>query len=295
MKRIGFIGLGDMGVFMSKNLIASGYPVKGFDISEKRLEQFAKNGGVPCGSSKDVGMNTDIVIIMVVTAEQAEAVLFGENGLLEKMEVGKTVIITSTIGEQAMRDIAAKAGEKGIHIVDCAVTGGQIGAEEGTLAMMAAAPKEVLDSCMEVLQIIGETIVSVGEEPGMGQAVKNCNGIMSAMTTIAVCEAMALGAKAGIAPQVLTQVIGNGVCGSPLFRNYAEKIMSRRFEGGGVQLKLLYKDTNLLMNMAKDLGVPRYATAVCNQVIHAAMAKYPNEDCWAPVKLYEEVSGKEVK
>ena len=221
--------------------------------------------------------------------------LFGEHGLMESMAKGTTVIVTATIGTKPMMEIAAQAAEYGVNVVDCAVTGGQIGAENASLAMMVAAPKEVIDSCMNILQVLGKTIVVAGDKAGMGQTVKNCNGVMSALCTIATCEAMALGVKAGVDPQVIAQVLGNGSCGSPLFRNYAEKIISRKFSGGGVQLKLLYKDTNIVMDMARELGIPLYGTSVCNEVIHAAMTKYPGEDCWSPVKLYEEITGVEVK
>lgn len=295
MQRIGFVGLGDMGIYMSKNLLKAGYSVKGFDVSEARMKQFVENGGIPCANSAEVGCGIDVAIVMVVTGDQVRSVLFDEHGLLENMTKGATVIVTATIGTKPMMDIAAQAAEQGINVVDCAVTGGQVGAENASLAMMVAAPKAVVDSCMDVLKIMGKTIVVAGEQAGMGQTVKNCNGVMSALCTIATCEAMALGAKAGVDPQVIAQVLGNGSCGSPLFRNYAEKIISRKFVGGGVQLKLLYKDTNIVMDMARELGVPLYGTAVCNEVIHAAMAQFPGEDCWSPVKLYEAITGVEVK
>ena len=295
MQKIGFIGLGDMGIYMSKNLLKAGHMVKGFDVSQARLQQFAENGGVVCQSSAEVGRDIDVAIVMVVTGDQVRSVLFGEHGLKESMAKGTTVIVTATIGTKPMMEIAAQAAEYGVNVVDCAVTGGQIGAENASLAMMVAAPKEVIDSCMNILQVLGKTIVVAGDKAGMGQTVKNCNGVMSALCTIATCEAMALGVKAGVDPQVIAQVLGNGSCGSPLFRNYAEKIISRKFSGGGVQLKLLYKDTNIVMDMARELGIPLYGTSVCNEVIHAAMTKYPGEDCWSPVKLYEEITGVEVK
>lgn len=295
MQKIGFIGLGDMGIYMSKNLLKAGHMVKGFDVSQARLQQFAENGGVVCQSSAEVGRDIDVAIVMVVTGDQVRSVLFGEHGLMESMAKGTTVIVTATIGTKPMMEIAAQAAEYGVNVVDCAVTGGQIGAENASLAMMVAAPKEVIDSCMNILQVLGKTIVVAGDKAGMGQTVKNCNGVMSALCTIATCEAMALGVKAGVDPQVIAQVLGNGSCGSPLFRNYAEKIISRKFSGGGVQLKLLYKDTNIVMDMARELGIPLYGTSVCNEVIHAAMTKYPGEDCWSPVKLYEEITGVEVK
>ncbi|MDO4174954.1 MAG: NAD(P)-dependent oxidoreductase [Eubacteriales bacterium] len=291
MKKIGFIGLGDMGIFMSRNLIRAGYSVKGFDVSEERMKQFQQNGGIVCKTNAQVGTDIDVAIIMVVTAQQVETVLFGENGLMEKMRPGSRVIIAATIGDKPMMELAERAAAKDVQIIDCAVTGGQIGAEAGSLAMMIAAPKADFEACRDIFDVLGKTIVYVGERPGMGQTVKNCNGVMSALSTVAVCEAMALGAKAGVDPKIVAEVLGNGSCGSPLFRNYAEKIISRKFSGGGVQLKLLYKDTNLVMEMATRLGIPLYGTSVCNEVIHAAMARFPGEDCWSPVKLYEEITG----
>ncbi|MGI6175780.1 MAG: NAD(P)-dependent oxidoreductase [Christensenellales bacterium] len=295
MQKIGFIGLGDMGIYMSRNLLRAGYFVQGFDMNPERMEQFKQNGGLPCSSNRQVGENIDVAVIMVFNADQVRSVMFEKNGLLETLREGATVIITATIGMKSMEDIAAEAAKKGIHIIDCAVTGGQIGAEAGVLTMMVSGSKDTIDECRDILDVIGTMLVIVGDKPGYGQLMKHCNGILSTICTIGTCEAMAFGIKAGLDPQQMIEVLGNGTGSSPTFKHDSNKILSRQFSGGGVQLKTLYKDTNLLMEMAKDLEVPLYETAICNEIIHAAFKKFPTEDNWAIIKLYEDIIGVEVK
>lgn len=295
MKKVGFIGLGDMGIYMSHNLMKAGYPVNGYDMNEARVQQFAANGGQACGSSAEVAKNSDIVFIMVLNGDQVKTVMYGEHGLMESIRPDTKIIITATIGDKPMAEVAQKALKQQVQVVDCAVTGGQSGAANGNLTLMVAAPQKALDECMPILKIIGEKIVVAGERPGMGQIVKNCNGVLSALCTIATCEALTLGVKAGVSPEPIIDVLSNGTGSSPIFKNYSAKIIERVFSGGGSQLKLLYKDTNIVMEMATRLNVPVYGTAVCNEVIHAAMAKYPGEDIWASAKLYEEVAGIEIR
>lgn len=295
MHKIGFIGLGDMGIYMSRNMLKGGFSIKGFDISEARRDQFAKNGGVPCNSCAEVGIDIDVAVIMVVSGEQVESVMLGDNGIFETLKEGATVIVIATIGDKPMVEIARRAAIKGVEVIDCAVTGGQKGADMGTLAMMVSGKKPVYEASKPILEAMGKTIVYAGEKPGMGQVVKACNGVMSAITTIGICEALVLGVKAGVTPEVILEVVGNGTAGSYMFSHYTAKIMNREFENNGARLALLYKDINPVMELAREMGIPLHATAAANETIHAGMTRYPTQDIWAVMKLFEEMAGIEVK
>lgn len=296
MKNVGIIGIGDMGMGMSKNLIKDGFSVQGFDINPKRLENFKKLGGKTCSSCADVAVGADVVFVMVLNAAQAENAIFGEKGLSDKLKSNTTVILTATIGKGAVEAIAKKLlEEKNVKMIDSGVSGGQFGADAGTLTMMASGERSVFDSCQDVMNSVGKKIFYVGEKPGMGQVVKACLQAMGAIVYAATFETLILGAAAGVDIQILTDVVASSVCGTPSFKNAAEKIMDRAFVGTGSHVGTMYKDVGITMAMAKELGVPLPTTAIANQIFQATITKFPNEDNWAAIKLYEDIVGVEVK
>jgi 3-hydroxyisobutyrate dehydrogenase-like beta-hydroxyacid dehydrogenase len=295
MKTVGIIGIGDMGIGMSKNLIKRGFNVQGYDVSPSRLEKFKELGGKPCKSCADVATNADAVFIMVLSPEQAESAIFGEHGLAEKINAKTVVILTATIGRTTVENIAKRLLEKGVKMIDSGVSGGQFGADAGTLTMMASGEKTVFDSCQDIMQSVGQKIFYVGEKPGTGQVVKACLQAMGAIVYAATFETLILGAVAGVDIPTLVEVVSSSVCGTPSFTNAAEKIMDREFVGTGSHVRTMYKDVGITMAMAKDLGVPLPTTSIANQIFQAIITKYPEEDNWAGIKLYEEIVGVKVK
>ena len=294
MKKIGFIGIGDMGTYMAKNLLCAGYDVRGYDIDAARLDVFAENGGFVCKNCAEVGEGIDTLVVMVLSEAQVEDVLFGETGAMQTLRPGSTVIITATIGKKAVEELARRMLAEGIYTIDCAVTGGQFGAEAVTLTMMAAGKREVFDDQLPVLEKMGKTIVFAGEEPGLGQVVKLCNSILCTTATLATFEALVLGTKAGIAPEILKEVMGAGIAGSPLFNNCAQRIIDREFYHTGTHIRTFYKDANLSLDMAAHCGVSVPLMALCKEFIKAGITKYPDGDNWIIVKFFEDMAGVEV-
>ena len=294
-KHIGFIGLGDMGFSMARNILKAGYTLTGFDLREERLEMLESLGGKRGTSPADVGKVADAVFIMVMTGQQAEAIVAGPDGLLQTMNSGKTILLTATIEPHEARAIAETVRKKGIHMIDAPVSGGQNGAESGTLALMAAAKKEVWEENLELMKAVGENIFHVGEEIGIGQTVKASLQSLIGCTFTAIFESLVLGSKAGVDGKVLFDVFSASGVSSPLFKNCAKLIMDRKFKGTGSQIGTMYKDLGITMNLARQNGVPMFTTAAAQQLFQAGISKYPDEDNWTITKVLEEIAGTEVK
>ena len=295
MKTVGFVGLGDMGMGMAKNLLKSGFKVKGFDLREDRLKNFTEAGGEPVKSCAEAGDNVDATFVMVLNGSQAKSVILGENGLLGTMKPGSIIIITATIGRKDIKDIEVDVKEKGIKMVDSGVSGGRNGADAGTLTLMVAAEHNVFEECQDLFNAIGGNIHYVGKEIGMGQVVKSCLQALIGVTFEGVFETLALGAKAGIKPEILYDVISTTGVGSPLFKSTTKFIMERKFKNTGSHIGTMYKDLGITMSLAKECGVPMFATSIAMEMFQAGISSFPDEDNWSVVKVFERITGAEVK
>ncbi len=294
MKRIGIIGLGSMGLAMAKNIIDTGFKLIGFDLRQESLRLLEAAGGEPASSAAHVGANADVVFVMVLNGRQVRDVVSGENGLLETMKPGSTIIVSATIDPAEIEELAPLIAEKGIEIIDSPVSGGKGGAEAGTLTLMAAARKEIFDANLDVLQAVGEKIFHVGEEIGMGQTVKASLQALIGATFTAIFESLVLGAKAGVKGEVMYEVYTASGVRSPLLENCAKLIMDRSFKGTGSQITTMYKDLGISMNMAKKNGVAMFTTSAAYELFQSGISLFPEEDNWSIVKLLEQIAGTEV-
>ncbi len=294
-KHIGIIGLGDMGFSMAQNILKAGYQLTGFDLREERLEMLEALGGKRASSPAEVGEVADAVFIMVRTGKQAESIVSGEDGLLKTMNPGKTILLTATIEPHEARSIGKTVAKKGVHLIDAPVSGGQNGAESGTLALMAAADKEVRDENLDLMKAVGENIFHVGEEIGIGQTVKASLQALIGCTFTAIFESLVLGSKAGVSGKVLYEVFSASGVSSHLFKNCAKLIMDRKFKDTGSQIGTMYKDLGITMDLARQNGVPMFTTAAAQQLFQSGISKFPEEDNWTITKVLEEIAGTEVK
>ena len=294
-KHIGIIGLGDMGFSMAQNILKAGYQLTGFDLREERLEMLEALGGKRASSPAEVGEVADAVFIMVMTGKQAESIVSGENGLMKTMNPGKTILLTATIEPHEARSIGKTVAKKGVHLIDAPVSGGQNGAESGTLALMAAADKKVWDENLDLMKAVGENIFHVGEEIGIGQTVKASLQALIGCTFTAIFESLVLGSKAGVSGKVLYEVFSASGVSIPLFKNCAKLIMDRKFKDTGSQIGTMYKDLGITMDLARQNGVPMFTTAAAQQLFQSGISKFPEEDNWTITKVLEEIAGTEVK
>ncbi len=206
MKRIGIVGLGNMGIGMAKNLIKAGFSLSGFDLSEERRKMLSGLGGTPVSSVKALGENSDCVFVMVMNGAQVHSVVAGEGGLLEVMRPGSCIIVSATINPSDIRVLVEPVEKKGIKLIDSPVSGGKSGADNGTLTMMVAARKEVLEEHRGVLEGVGKSIFHVGESIGQGQVVKGALQALIGASFTAIFESLVLGTKAGADPEILYEV-----------------------------------------------------------------------------------------
>ena len=291
MKKVGVIGLGNMGMGMAKNLIKSGFSVIGFDLDAKLLLKLKENGGSTATSTVQVGEETDAVFVMVMNGEQVKAVVAD---LVTGLKDRGTIILTATITPEEAREAYSIADIEGVAMLDSPVSGGMDGAHNGTLTLMTAAKKSVFDDCIKILEAVSSNIFHVGEEIGEGQTVKASLQVFIGASFTAIFESLVLGSKAGIKGQILYDVFSASGVGSPLFKNCAGLIMDRKFKNTGSHISTMYKDLGISLNMAKKNGVPLFTAGAAYELFQAGISMFPDEDNWSIVKLLEQISGTEV-
>ena len=291
MKKVGVIGLGNMGMGMAKNLIKSGFSVIGFDLDDKRLQKLKENGGSTATSTVQVGEETDAVFVMVMNGEQVKAVVAD---LVTGLKDRGTIILTATIRPEEAREAYSIADIEGVAMLDSPVSGGMDGAHNGTLTLMTAAKKSVFDDCIKILEAVSSNIFHVGEEIGEGQTVKASLQAFIGASFTAIFESLVLGSKAGIKGQTLYDVFSASGVGSPLFKNCADLIMDRKFKNTGSHISTMYKDLGISLDMAKKNGVPLFTAGAAYELFQAGISMFPDEDNWSIVKLLEQISGTEV-
>lgn len=206
--KIGFIGLGHMGLPMAKNLLKAGFVVTGFDLEQKALTLFSDAGGLIANSLETLAMDQDILITMLQTGQQVENVCIGKDRLLENAKKSALHIDCSTIDVQSSRKIHHQADTLKLLSVDAPVSGGVAGASAGTLTFMVGGTISAFNKAQPILSHMGKKIIYTGDA-GSGQASKICNNMMLGISMIAVSEAFVLGEKLGLTPQKLHEVVTN--------------------------------------------------------------------------------------
>ena len=290
----GVVGLGDMGSGLAKNLIKSGFPAHGFDLSEARMKAFSDLGGNLAASVRDLAQKTDVVFVMVMTGDQAKSVILGGDGLAANMPKGSVIILTATIKPNEAIEIGKALNGTGIGLVDSPVSGGFPGAQGGTLTMMAAGSHKDMETARPAMEAVSSTIWNVGDQPGQGQTVKAClQSLLGAMFS-ATFEAAAMAAKAGISGQAFYNVVANGSGGCTVTKAALENIIDRKFKGTGSHIATMHKDLTISMNLGEQLGVPLHTAAAAMQIFHAGKTKYPDGDNWVCTRVIEEIVGAEL-
>ncbi len=294
MRRVGIIGLGDMGMGMARNIIEGGFHLTGFDLRDVRLKELEEAGGIRAGTCREVGESSDAVFVMVLNGDQVKEAVFGEDGVAQGMKAGGTIIVSATIHPSEIKQLVVPAAEKGLHLIDTPVSGGKSGADDGALTLMTAAKPEVLEENREVLESVSKAIFHVGEEIGQGQTVKAALQALIGTTFAAIFESLVLGASAGVKGETMFEVFGSSGVSSPLFKGCSKLIMERKFKDTGSQIATMYKDLGITMTMAKETGAAMFATAAAYELFRSGISLFPDEDNWSIVKLLEQIAGTEV-
>ncbi|GAB3675631.1 NAD(P)-dependent oxidoreductase [Salinisphaera aquimarina] len=247
------IGLGNIGASLCRHLIASEHDVTIFDVNADAMAAFSDSSARVATSTQGLAQAVDVVLLSLPNSDIVEKVVLGKDGLASGLAVGKVVIDMSSSRPASTRDIAQRLATDGIHMLDAPVSGGTMRAAEGTLTMIVGGEDAVFERCETLLKIFGSQIIHVGPS-GSGHLAKAINNLLSATTLASACEAVQLGAKAGLEPEKLIEVInassGRSVSTEVKFPRY---ILNRSFDDG-FAISLMDKDARIALETAQELG-----------------------------------------
>jgi 3-hydroxyisobutyrate dehydrogenase len=259
MARIGFIGLGNMGLPMAQNLIKAGHQVEGVDVNPAAVAKLKAAGGASVETAKIAAARADVIITMLPSGKEVREVYLGTGGIIEDANAGTVLIDCSTIDVETARSVAAEAGEKGLMMLDAPVSGGVTGAAAGTLTFMVGGSGQAFTRAESILQKMGKTIVHAGGS-GTGQAAKICNNMILGISMIAVAEAFVLAEQLGLDHQKLFDISSksSGQCWSltsycPVPGPVPTSPANRDYQAGFTAAMML-KDLNLSQAAAKATG-----------------------------------------
>ncbi|HEX2172254.1 MAG TPA: 2-hydroxy-3-oxopropionate reductase [Dehalococcoidia bacterium] len=270
-ERIGFIGLGIMGRPMARNLLKAGYTITVHNRSRGPVDELAGEGARPAVSPREVAAESDVVILMLPDSPDVQAVMLGDDGVLAGARPGMLVIDMSTISPVVARDLADRARTQGVGMLDAPVSGGDVGAIQGTLSIMAGGAAGDFDRARPIFEVLGKTIVHVGES-GAGQVVKACNQIVVALTIEAVSEALTLGSRAGVDPAVIIQVLSGGLAGNKVMEVRGPNFLDHNFKPG-FKIRLHSKDLGIALDAGREYGVALPVTALVDQMLTSLKVK----------------------
>jgi len=294
MAKIGFIGLGIMGKPMAQNLLKAGYELTVYDIVADRMDSLVKAGARQGSSSKDVAAKSDIVITMLPNSPHVREAVLGPDGVLEGARRGTILIDMSSIAPLASREIAAKAREKGVVMLDAPVSGGEPKAIAGTLAIMVGGPEETFEEVKDILARMGSSVTRVGDI-GSGNVAKLANQIIVALNIAAMSEAMVLATKAGVDPEKVFQAIRGGLAGSAVLDAKMPLALKGNFKPG-FRIELHIKDMANALDTAHELGVPVPLSSTVMEIMQALKGdgKAAN-DHGGIIQFYEQLAKVQVR
>lgn len=295
-KTIGFIGLGAMGNHMAKNLIKAGYDLTVHDLNPQPVKELVSSGVKEAKSCAEAAKGVQVVITMLPADDEVKTVCLGPGGVLEGAKPGTVLIDMSSIAPHTSKQVAAEAQKKGVKFLDAPVSGGTTGAEKATLTIMVGGDKGLLDEHMEILQIMGKTIYHVGDV-GMGETVKMVNQMLVGINLAGIVEALVMGTKLGVAPEVLYKIIrassGNSFMLDSRVPNF---IFTGNFTQPGFAVDLLRKDLGLALESAKVSKIPLFMTAQAYQYFTRATAEgLGKKDMSVVIELLEKTVGVQVR
>ncbi|GAB4470263.1 MAG: NAD(P)-dependent oxidoreductase [Anaerolineales bacterium] len=299
--RVGYIGLGLMGKSIARNILKAGFPLVVHNRSRAAVEELVAEGAKAAFSPREVAEQVDVVFTNLPDTPDVEQVVLGKDGILEGAHAGMIYVDNSTIKPAAARLIAERLAEKGVLALDAPVSGGDIGARQGTLAIMVGGSAEALEKVRPIFAAIGKTITHVGEA-GAGQIAKAANQIMVAAQMVAMGELLIFAQKAGADPKKVVEAIKGGAA-----QCWTLDVKPQRLFAGnrapGFKAYMQTKDLDIVIETARQYGIPLPSTALHTQLYHAMLEMGMREldnsavigviEHLANAKLLEEDGGKE--
>jgi 2-hydroxy-3-oxopropionate reductase len=290
MLKVGYIGLGLMGKSIARNILKAGFPVVVHNRSRGAIDELAAQGARPAASPAEVARQVEAVFTNLPDTPDVETVVLGENGILAGAHPGLVWADNSTIKPAAARTLAARLAEKGVLALDAPVSGGDIGARDGTLAIMVGGPAEALEQVLPVFQAMGKTITHVGAA-GAGQVAKAANQIMVAAQMVAMGELLVFAQKCGTDPQKVVAAIKGGAA-----QCWTLDVKPPRLFAGnrtpGFKASMQAKDLNIILETAREYGIPLPSAAVDAQLYNAMLQNgMGGLDNSAVIGILEELAG----
>lgn len=292
---IGFVGLGLMGRPMARRFLAAGHPLAVSNRSRPAVDALAREGARPCATPAEVARASEVVFTMLPDAPHLEDVVFGAEGLASAMQPGSVLVDCTSNDPDCSARTARALAERGVEMLDAPVSGAPEGAAGGTLAIMAGGPRAAFARCKPLLDLLGAKVAHVGEAAGSGCIAKLANQILVAVTFLGVGEALVFGAKAGLDPAALVDVMGAGLARCGGLEVKAPKILSGDFSPGG-KVTSHVKDLRYALEQARAREVALPGAALVAQMFNALVANGEGElDHIALVRVLERMAGVEAR
>ncbi len=292
--RIGFIGLGIMGKPMARNLIKARFPLMVHNRSRAAVDELAKSGATPAASPREIAAASDIIVTMLPNSPDVELVALGPGGIKESARAGQLLIDMSTINPIVSQGIAKELASVGMAMVDAPVSGGEKGAIDATLSIMAGGEPRDFERALPVFNALGKTITHMGPL-GAGGFTKLANQIIVAINLAAIGEALVFCAKAGVDPDKMIRALSGGLAGSKCLDQKSEKILTGDF-APGFTIDLHSKDLHLIQDAARSIGVPIPTAALVEQLFAAVRCRGRGGlDHSSLITLFEDLAGVQVR
>jgi len=293
--KVGFIGIGAMGMPMAQNLLKAGYTVYVSDLFPEKVEEMVQNGAIGCESQSELAAACDVIFSSLPNAAIVEQVYVAPGGVFSSANEGTVIIDLSSVAPGTTQKMSKIAKEKGLAYVDAPVSGGVSGAQAGTLTVMVGAEPDVYERILPILKVIGKNIFHMGL-PGTGDAIKLVNNLLLGCNMAALAEALVLGRKCGLSAAAMHEVIKVSSGKSYVLDAKMEKFIMEDAFDGGFPVELQYKDLGLALDAARDVSLPLPMTAIAMQVFESARAKGLNrKDISSIVKVWEDLTGTSIK
>lgn len=295
MLRVGFVGLGAMGLPMARNVMKAGFPLTVWARRPQSAEAIRSEGAAWADSPADLARESDVVITIVTNSPDVREVVAGNQGILAGAHAGLTVVDMSTIAPATSRDLARDAGDRGVDFLDAPVSGGTQGAEAGTLTIMVGGDAEAFQRVQPVLDAMGKNVLHVGPS-GSGEVIKLVNNALVGVIAGATAEALVMGAKAGADVETMARVVGLSAGAS---WQLANQFPLRAFSGTfhpGFTTDLLAKDLDLALDLGREQQTATFFTALARQLyLESQAAGHGNDDYTSVLKIFEAVAGVDVR
>ncbi len=268
--KVGFIGLGRMGLPMSYRLLQGGFDLTVHNRSQEKVQRITRDGAHPATSTAGITQAADILLACLPDVATVEEVFLGKDGVIDNCRPGQILVDHSTVGIATTRACAVAAKGKGAMFLDAPISGGTERATDGTLTIMAGGPKQAYDRTLPLFEAMGATVRYMGAT-GTGTTAKLVNQLLVGIHSVAAAEAMLLGAKSGADPELVFEVVNSGWGQSFMLGRNAPVMLDRDFEGIRSQIRVFLKDLGLIQELARELDTPTPAGDLAYQLLTTAV------------------------